>query len=72
MNWNRIIRQAHRWVSIIFTLLVIVVMVASVREEPPLWVSLMPLAPLAVLLITGLYLFVLPYLSRRGGRQSGP
>ena len=68
MNWNRIIRQTHRWVSIIFTLLVIVVMVASAREEPPLWVSLMPLAPLAVLLITGLYLFVLPYLSRRRGQ----
>lgn len=68
MNWNKIIRQTHRWVSIIFTLLVIVVMVASAREEPPLWVSLMPLAPLAVLLITGLYLFVLPYLSRRRGQ----
>ena len=65
MQWNRRIRQAHRWISIVFTLLVAGVMVASMGEEPPLWVSLLPLLPLALLMLTGLYLFVLPYVRRR-------
>ena len=65
MQWNRRIRQAHRWISIVFTLLVAGVMVVSMGEEPPLWVSLLPLLPLALLMLTGLYLFVLPYVRRR-------
>lgn len=65
MQWNRRIRQAHRWISILFTLLVAGVMIVSIGQEPPLWVSLLPLLPLALLMLTGLYLFVLPYVSRR-------
>jgi hypothetical protein len=34
--------------------------------------SYLPLAPLALLAITGLYLFVLPYVARwRGRREAG-
>ena len=37
--------------------------------EPIVWVSYVPLAPLALLLFTGLYLFVLPYAAKwRRGR----
>jgi hypothetical protein len=37
--------------------------------QPPAWVTYSPLLPLALLLFTGLYLFVLPYATRwRGGR----
>jgi hypothetical protein len=31
----------------------------------PAWVTYSPLLPLALLLLTGLYLFVLPYAARR-------
>jgi ABC-type polysaccharide/polyol phosphate export permease len=72
MSWNNLLRQAHRWVSIAFTVGVIVnfVVLAKARgTEPAFWVYLLALLPLAVLLLTGLYLFVLPYATRwRSGR----
>lgn len=65
MNRNLWVRQFHRWVSMIFTLAVVTVSLAFlVQEQPPEWVVLSPLLPLALLLLTGLYLFVLPYRSR--------
>jgi hypothetical protein len=41
------------------------------QGQPPAWVTYSPLLPLAVLLLTGLYLFVLPYTARwRSGRRT--
>ncbi len=69
MNWNNGIRQIHRWVSIVFTSTVIANFVAMTQGPPPAWVTYSPLLPLALLLFTGLYLFVLPYAAKwRGGR----
>jgi heme A synthase len=68
---NKWIRQFHRWVSIAFTLGVIVntVVIATSEGEPDFWVYLLALIPLFLLLFSGLYLFVLPYALRwRGGR----
>lgn len=61
------IRQFHRWVSIVFTLTVIanLVQMAMRPAQPPNWVTYSPLLPLALLLLTGLYLFALPYAARR-------
>ena len=69
MNWNRWIRQTHRWVSIAFTATVIANFIALALGDgiPPPWVTYAPLLPLALLVITGLYLFVLPYATRWGG-----
>ncbi|MEU7826309.1 hypothetical protein [Catellatospora sp. NPDC049133] len=73
MNWNKGIRQVHRWLSIIFTVSVIATFVALAQQEPIVWVSYVPLLPLALLLLSGLYLFALPYLARwRGGRRPAP
>ena len=70
MNRNLWVRQAHRWVSMAFTVTAVIVVVALlVQEEPAAWVYLSPLLPLALLLLSGLYLFALPYLSRRRGSQ---
>jgi len=67
---NGWIRQAHRWTSIAFTVAVIVNIVAMMRKDPPVWVGLLALFPLVLLLISGLYLFVLPYAARRrSGRR---
>lgn len=70
MNWNKWIRQSHRWVSIIFTATVIAnfVAIGLGQGDPPGWVTYSPLLPLALLLFTGLYLFVLPYVTKRRGR----
>lgn len=60
MNGNKWIRQTHRWLSIVFTVAVIV---ALAQEKPDDWVSYLPLPPLFLLWLTGLYLFVLPYVT---------
>jgi hypothetical protein len=63
MNWNSWIRQTHRWLSMAFTVTVIAnfVQIARGGGNPPNWVTYSPLVPLALLLFSGLYLFVLPY-----------
>ena len=61
------VRQVHRWLSIAFTLTVIANFVAMGLGEPSPWVTYSPLLPLALLLITGLYLFVLPYVNKWRG-----
>jgi len=72
LNWNSWIRQIHRWLSIAFTLAVIVNVVAMSQEKPALWVGLLALFPLILLLLSGLYLFVLPYAAKwRGARSAG-
>ena len=69
MNWSSRIRQFHRWLSVAFTLTVIVTTVALAQKEPVVWVSYVPFLPLALLQLTGMYLFALPYLNkRRSGR----
>ena len=70
---RRWIRQAHRWVSIAFTATVVANFVAMALRPgpPPAWVTYAPLLPLAVLLFSGLYLFLLPYAARwRGERHT--
>ena len=69
MSWNVWVRQAHRWVSIAFTVTVIANFVAMAQGTPPAWVTYSPLLPLALLLCTGLYLFALPYVTRWRGKQ---
>ena len=70
MNWNHWIRQIHRWLSIIFTLTVIANFVAMTQGPPPPWVTYSPLFPLALLALSGLYLFALPYITRRRGART--
>jgi hypothetical protein len=77
MNWNAAVRQLHRWLAMTFTVTVIVTFVALAQEEPLVWVSYVPLFPLALLLFSGLYLFVLPHAvkwrsGQRPARQSEP
>ena len=59
------IRQFHRWVSAAFVLSVVATTIALAQKEPIIWVSYVPLLPLALLALSGIYLFALPYLTRR-------
>ena len=61
---NALIRQSHRWLSIAFTLAVIVNIVALIQKSQAVWIGLLALFPLILLLISGLYLFALPYVAR--------
>ena len=65
MNANSWIRQIHRWVAILFTVTVIANFIARAGGGTPAdLVTYSPLPPLALLLFTGLYMFVLPYAAR--------
>jgi len=60
------IRQIHRWTSIVFVLIVAGIFATlGMGRQPVQWVYYLPLIPLALLVLTGLYLFVLPYRIRR-------
>ncbi|MGV9615088.1 hypothetical protein [Nocardia xishanensis] len=63
------VRQLHRWSAIVFLSTVLATFVALAQEEPIVWVSYLPLIPLAALLLTGLYMFALPYAARRRGAR---
>ena len=71
LNSNKWVRQTHRWLSIAFTVSVIVNIVAVVQGKYTARVGLLAVFPLALLLFTGLYLFVLPYAAKWGsGRRT--
>jgi heme A synthase len=64
LNWNKWIRQIHRWLAIAFTLAVILNLIFLMRQQQVIWVGLLALFPLILLLVSGLYLFALPYLAK--------
>ncbi len=71
MNWNTLFRRVHRWLSIAFVVAILITSMALAQQEPIVWMSYVPLLPLALLFVSGLYLFALPYAQRwRGGRHS--
>ncbi|WHO71136.1 hypothetical protein [Rhizobium sp. BT03] len=69
MNWNNWLRQIHRWLSVAFTVAVILNIIAMVQEKSTVWVGFLALLPLGLLLLTGLYLFLVPYAARWRGRS---
>ncbi len=70
IGMNKLIRQTHRYLAVAFTVTVVITTVALAQKDPMLWVSYLPLLPLALLFFSGIYLFVLPYRTRRRARQA--
>jgi hypothetical protein len=64
LNWNKGIRQTHRWLFVAFTLAVIVNGVAVVQGKYTNKLGLLAVATLALQFFTGLYLFMLPYVAK--------
>jgi hypothetical protein len=72
LNWNKWLRQIHRWLSMAFTVAVIVNIIAIAQKKYTASVGLLAVTPLALQFVTVLYLFVLPYASKwRSGRSTG-
>lgn len=70
MSLSSFIRQAHRWISAAFVVVVLITWV-TLANKGPIWVSYTPLVPLALLAISGIYMFFLPYFAKgRSGRRS--
>ena len=72
MNWSKGIRVFHRWTSIAFTVTVLANFAFMTQGQPPAWVTYSPLFALALLLFTGLYMFVLPYRTKARRDGSSP
>jgi hypothetical protein len=71
MNWNKWIRQTHRWLSIAFTVAIVVNGVTVVQGRYSSRLGLMAVFVLALEFFTGMYLFVLPYAAKwRSGRRA--
>jgi hypothetical protein len=64
------IRQAHRWIAIVFTLTVIANFAAMGLGKPPAWLVYTPLPFLFLLMFSGLYMFFLPYVQKRRPAES--
>lgn len=64
MNWSNGFRQTHRVLSMVFLLTVVANIVANITGRQAVWIGIMALIPLIFLMITGLYLFVLPYAAK--------
>lgn len=61
MAVNRIVRQGHRWLGMFFTLTVLANFAAmAIMAQPPAWLTYAPLAPLALIIPSGIYLFFRP------------
>ena len=69
MKWNGWIRQFHRWISVVFTLAVVTNLIQIVRGEYSTSLGLLAVGPLFLLLPSGLYMFMLPYVARWRYRQ---
>lgn len=64
MNLDKWMRQTHRWLSIALTVAIIINVVAVLRGKYTAAVGLIAVAPLALLWLTGIYLYVLPYAAK--------
>jgi hypothetical protein len=67
LNWSKWFRQTHRWLCIVFTVAVIINGITVVQGKYNNKLGLSAVAILALLLVTGLYLFVLPYANKWRG-----
>lgn len=68
MKVSKLIRSSHRWISLLFTLTVIanfITMALMSPNPPPAAVTYSPLLPLFLLIFSGMYLFVLPYVAKK-------
>jgi hypothetical protein len=68
LTWSKRIRQFHRWMAVIFTTVVAAIFITlGLGKEPAYWLYYVPLLPLALLWMSGSYMFVLPYATNRRG-----
>lgn len=62
---SRAIRVAHRWLGMALVALTIINAIAFGTGNAIPWLYYLPLVPLFLLMLSGLYMFVLPYLRNK-------
>ena len=61
---SQMIRTTHRWLGVTLIALTLINIVAFAIGQAIPWLYYLPLAPLFLLMLTGLYMFALPYFRR--------
>ncbi len=68
---SKFVRVFHRWTSIAFVLVVAAIFaMLGLGQQPAQWIYYVPLLPLFLLMITGLYMFFLPYVAKARRTQA--
>lgn len=57
-------RQCHRWLALVFTCAVLLNLGALALQIEAVWMGFLALIPLVLMMISGLCLFVAPYVRR--------
>jgi FtsH-binding integral membrane protein len=72
MSLNIVLRQTHRWVSFAFLITVGLATYAAISgQDQTSMLFYLPLPPLFLLMATGFYMFLRPYILRwRGGEAA--
>jgi hypothetical protein len=66
MTFHVFARQSHRWLSMVFTALSVALWATlGFGRTVPQWAYFLPLLPLALMMVTGIYMFFRPYVLRR-------
>ena len=71
MTLSKLIRQTHRWLAIIFTLIVVANFIALGMGYAIEWLYYLPLPPLFLMIATGLYMLALPYTAKWRAARAG-
>lgn len=72
MSWNKVVRQAHRWLSIAFTVTVIVNVIVVATGQMIEWLYMLPLVPFLLLMLSGIYMFFIPYFRNSQAERPRP
>ena len=62
---NAFIRTSHRWLSVVFMALVVANTVYLILGRQNYLLGMITLVPLILMMISGMWMFVLPYVKRR-------
>lgn len=72
MNVSKLMRQSHRWLSMVFILAVLAAtFAAATGQDTESVLYYLPLPPLFLMMATGVYMFFLPYVVRWRGHRAG-
>jgi len=68
---SKFIRQFHRWTSMAFMAVVVAIFaMLGLGQQPAQWIYYLPLAPLFLLMLSGVYMFFQPYLAKARRKAS--
>ena len=69
MTFTSLIRQSHPWFGMTLVALTVVNVIAFALGYAIEWLYFLPLIPLFLSMLSGLYMFILPYVAKRSAAE---